>query len=120
MRFPRECRLHTSKEFDAVRQKGNFLPGKYFHLQVYFTETPHRSVRLGIAVSRRVGNAVVRNKLKRRIREIFRSFQEKCRVSCDIVLIARKEASEASFYDLKREFGKRTANLCSIDDTTNG
>ena len=59
--------------------------------------------RLGVTVSRRVGNAVVRNRLKRLIREAFRLQQWDLPASLDIVVVAKPAAKEASMVDIKRE-----------------
>lgn len=56
--------------------------------------------RFGFAVGRRVGNAVVRNKLRRRLREIAR--RARVRTGWDLVLIARRNAASADSRDLSR------------------
>jgi ribonuclease P protein component len=57
--------------------------------------------RFAYAISRRVGTAVVRNRVRRRLREALRAlpFHE----GYDVVIVARPEAAHASFYELKRE-----------------
>ncbi len=60
-----------------------------------FTPSSILYPRFGITVSKRVGNAVVRNKLKRQLRDILR--HHKPPVGCDFVLIAKPNAAEASF-----------------------
>jgi ribonuclease P protein component len=52
--------------------------------------------RIGITVSRRVGNAVVRNRVKRRVREWFRGCRQKLRGGIDVVVIGRARAAELS------------------------
>jgi ribonuclease P protein component len=59
--------------------------------------------RLGISATRRLGNAVERNSVKRRIREIFR--QGRPTVAADIVVIPRPASLDASFEELAAEFG---------------
>ena len=56
--------------------------------------------RLGITVSRKVGNAVVRNRFKRRIRAWFRANREELAAPVDLVVIARLPAGKLSFAEL--------------------
>ena len=60
--------------------------------------------KFGITVSRRVGNAVVRNRVKRRIREVIRHHSASLCGSWKIVVIARTRASNASFHSLEKDF----------------
>lgn len=61
------------------------------------------AARLGLAVSRRVGNAVARNRVKRRIREWFREQRERLPRDTDWVLIARAGAAELAGTDTREE-----------------
>lgn len=65
-----------------------------------------------MAVSRKVGKAVVRNKVRRRFREIFRLIQHDLLFSCDIVVVARPAAAGASFRELRGHFLRA---LCRLD-----
>lgn len=65
-----------------------------------------------MAVSRKVGKAVVRNKVRRRLREIFRLAQNDLLHPCDVVVVARTSAATASFEDLRRHFLRA---LCRLD-----
>jgi ribonuclease P protein component len=62
--------------------------------------------RLGLTVPRAVGKAVVRNRIKRRLREVFRLHRSKIAPKWDIVLNPRRAALEAEFAALERELGK--------------
>jgi ribonuclease P protein component len=62
--------------------------------------------RLGLTVPRAVGKAVVRNRIKRRLREVFRLHRSKLAPKWDIVLNPRRAALEAEFTALERELGK--------------
>ena len=67
--------------------------------------------RLGITVSRKVGNAVVRNRLKRRIREWFRSERDRLREPLDLVVIARPQAAALSGTELRAQLSKQLEKL---------
>ena len=60
--------------------------------------------RLGLSVSRKVGTAVKRNRVRRRLKEIFRSSSVGLPADLDFVISARPSAAEASFEELNEEF----------------
>ena len=67
--------------------------------------------RLGLSVSRKVGNAVTRNAVRRRLREVFYSTLDEAPGSWDLVVSARPAASEASLQELKEEFARSLRKL---------
>jgi ribonuclease P protein component len=86
-RFPRQARLHRSGEFDAVYRDGvrvNVFPLRARALRR--EGGGGDTSRLGLAVSRRVGPAWVRNKWKRAIREAFRQLRGDLPVAYDVVV----------------------------------
>jgi ribonuclease P protein component len=85
--YPRRLRLTRKREFDAVFERGEKLVGRHF--VVHVLRHDGRDSRLGQVVSRKVGGAVVRNRLKRCIREAFRRHQGQfCQPLC-MVVVAR-------------------------------
>ncbi len=60
--------------------------------------------RIGITVSKKLGHAVVRNRVRRRIREVYRLNEEKFQPGWDIVVVARTRAVSASFGELTKAF----------------
>jgi ribonuclease P protein component len=89
--FDKSCRLLEKAEFGQVFSQGNKGHGKYFLFIVYANNLD--SARLGIAVSRKVSTkAVVRNRIKRQIRESFRTNKNLLR-GLDCVVIARNSAA---------------------------
>ncbi len=73
--------------------------------------TPLR--RLGVIASRRVGNAVQRNRAKRLLRELFRLHQDALPPACDLLLIARARINRVRFDDLEARFLKTLPSLSS-------
>jgi ribonuclease P protein component len=70
------------------------------------TETERSSARLGLTVSRAVGTAVVRNRIKRRLREAFRLRRAGLAAKWDIVLNVRRAAALATYAELERALVK--------------
>jgi ribonuclease P protein component len=92
-----------------VGQEGRRAADEYFVVLVRERRrgAPSPTVRIGITVSRKVGRAVVRNRVKRRVREWFRSARAGMRPGIDVVVIARRAAAERSL----RELG---VGLCAL------
>ena len=91
--FDKTCRLLNTAEFEHVFKTGRKNHGKYF--LVVACSNNQGSARLGIAVSRKVSTkAVVRNRIKRQIRESFRKNKELL-AGLDCVVVARSTASSA-------------------------
>ena len=93
LRFPRSVRLVRSEDFAVLRRGGKSLAGHYFHVQ-YRINSEFCFARLGIAVARRVSKkAVIRNCIKRQLRESFRQ-QQASLPNIDVLVIARPSAAE--------------------------
>ncbi len=73
-------------------------------LSVHLLPTTLTEPRLGLSVPKRVGTAVTRNKVRRRLKEIFCSSVAKLPSGLDVVISARPSAAEASFEELNEEF----------------
>lgn len=95
-------RLRRSSEYQRVFQHGKKLVSPTFVL--YVLPTSELCSRLGMAVSRQVGKAVVRNRVKRRLRELFRRHKALLQPACDVVFVARRGAAEASLEEFTRQF----------------
>jgi ribonuclease P protein component len=97
-------RLTDSPEFERVYRQGTAYRGKLFSVHAFPNEqgTP----RLGLSVSRKVGSAVTRNAVRRRLREVFHSCISGSSENLDLVVSARPAAANATFEELREEFGK--------------
>ena len=92
----KDQRLKKSKDFNNVIRNGGSWANQTLVLICYFSG--FSSTRVGYSVSKRVGNAVTRNKIKRRLREIIR--KEDLPGGWDIVFIARKQCSISNYLTL--------------------
>ncbi len=103
LRFPKSTRLTRAGEFSKLKREVVSFHGKLFVLSV-LKSAPDAATRIGFITSRRVGGAVQRNLVRRRLREIVRaSLGELCE-GVWLVLIARQSAACASFQALREEW----------------
>jgi len=95
-------RLRHRHEFERVFQRGTKLVSTAFVWYLLPTPGPHS--RLGLAVSKRVGKAVVRNRVKRYTREFFRRHKMQFDPPCDIVVVARRQAADLPYAESVQQF----------------
>lgn len=121
LRFPKSRRLTRRAEFERVKKEGRAERGRFLILSVYPSQEPllsaspvdrHR-LRAGFVTSKRIGGAVVRNQVRRRLREIVRKHQTELRENLWLVTIARPAAARATFHELEDEWLRlaRRANI---------
>lgn len=95
MASPKRRRLSRSGEFDRVYRDGSSHATRYLVLYTFPRKDEEREeVRLGVSVSRKVGGAVARNKVKRVLREAFWTLSDKLPARHDFVIVARGEINE--------------------------
>ena len=99
--FPKTSRLLRRSEFRRVYDEGQRRSASL--CTVFFRPNGLPHSRLGITTPARVGNAVLRNRLRRRIREVYRTNQEKLAGGWDIVVNPREAVGKVSFTALQRE-----------------
>ena len=97
-------RLTDSPEFERVYRQGTAYRGRLFSVHAFPNE--HGTPRLGLSISRKVGNAVTRNAVRRRLREVFYSCISELSGNLDLVMSARPAAAEATFEELREELSK--------------
>ncbi|MGH7865680.1 MAG: ribonuclease P protein component [Candidatus Binataceae bacterium] len=111
MGFSAADRLRRGDDFRRVQRSGARVQTRHFVCYAQRMTGEERS-RLGITVSRRVGNAVVRNHVKRRVRECFRlKLRSMLPTGASIVVIARVGAGELSMRAIETELHSAAANL---------
>ncbi len=107
-RFPKSMRLRKRQEYLEIQQKGIRVQSFGFTGLLRIREAG--PTRLGITTSKKLGNAVIRNRTKRRVREAFRRGWFDLPSPVDVIIVAKKNAvaldSKAVFDDLAK-LGKR-------------
>ena len=91
--------LKKNDQFREVYKNGRSLANKY--LVIYVLENNLEINRLGISVSKKVGNSVVRHHLARLVRESYRLHEDMFNSGLDIVVVARKSAASISYHDME-------------------
>ena len=91
--------LKKNRDFQNVYKKGTSFANSY--LVMYILENGLQENRIGISVSKKVGNSVVRHHLTRLIRESYRLSEEHFRCGIDIVVIARTSAKGRNYHEIE-------------------
>ena len=110
--FSKAKRLTTKAEFARVREEGQVFRGNLLTVAVA-REGKIGGFRAGFITSRKIGGAVVRNRVRRRLREIVRKHQGELRDGISIVTIARPAAARSVYRALEDEW-LRLAKRASI------
>lgn len=96
--------IKKNREFGEVYRCGKSAADRY--LVLYVLPNGMDESRLGISVSKKVGNSVIRHRIKRRLREIARLEADSLPGQADMVVIARRPAAEADYHKLRHSFLK--------------
>ena len=91
--------LKKNKDFQQVYKRGTSKANRY--LVMYVLPNQHMKNRLGISVSKKVGNSVVRHRLTRLIRESYRLNEAEFENSLDIVVVARPQAKDRTYHEIE-------------------
>jgi ribonuclease P protein component len=95
--LPRARRVRKRADYLAIQGSGRRLSGDHYMLFARRAEGEPGPARVGITVSRKVGGAVLRNKVKRWVRESCRRMQRELPVGTDLVVVARPSAAAAGY-----------------------
>lgn len=109
--FPKEVRLRRRSEFLRVQDRGFKVTADCLLCLSLPNGRADGLTRLGLTVSTKVGPSVVRNRIRRRLRELFRVRKASLPRGLDMVFIARSSAAEADFARLTRAFEKASREL---------
>jgi len=101
-RFPRSLRLLRRADFERVYEQGRRHFG--VHMTVFYLRRPEGDgLRVGFTVSRALGGAVERNRMRRRLRECVRLCRPSAFPAVDLVINPKKSLLTADFSDLQKE-----------------
>ena len=95
-------RIRKKSDFTGLYRQGRRFRGRLFTLVFLKNGLGHG--RLAVVASRKVGPAIVRNRVKRRFRELFRREKGLLREPLDLIVIARPESGEAAWADLREAY----------------
>jgi ribonuclease P protein component len=101
--------LKKNHEFRRLYNKGKSAVSPYF--AIYCRKTGRAYSRLGITTGVKLGNAVKRNRVRRRIRELYRTHEAQLLPGFDIVIVARTRAVFRRYAELERSFLQLTGKL---------
>ena len=93
-------RVKKEKDFNAIFQEGKSVANRKF--VVYRLENSEQHFRVGLSVSKKLGNAVTRNQIKRRIRHVLIIHKDQIIENLDFVVIARKGVEEMNYTEIEK------------------
>lgn len=109
-RFPKTARLLKHAEFDRVYRQGRRHFGG--HLTVFYLPRPQSEApRVGFTLSRALGSAVERNRIRRRVREALRLHLRELEKAVDVVINPKRSAAGAGFPELEAEISRALARI---------
>src|SRR5690625_329103 len=94
-------RVKDNKEFQSIFKNGKSFANR--QLVIYYIKKPGQThFRVGLSVGKKIGNAVMRNQIKRYLREAFISLEDKINPDLDIIIIARNPTINMDYHQIKR------------------
>ncbi|NBI29186.1 ribonuclease P protein component [Chengkuizengella marina] len=93
-------RLKKKEDFNFIYRYGKSTANHQF--VVYYKHNSNHHFRLGISVSKKIGNAVVRNRMRRVIKEIVRHHTDKIAPNYDFIIIVRKPAVHMDYHQMEK------------------
>ena len=101
--------IKNNYEFRRTYNKGKSAATS--RIVLYLRPNRLETNRLGLTVSNKIGKAVCRNKIRRRLKEIYRLSEDKLNKGYDVILVARHKARYAEYSELRRDFTWLCAKL---------
>jgi len=108
----KEYRINKKKDYHNIYKHGKKTHGKYIIVFIKENKFPYN--RFGIVTSKKVGNAVTRNRAKRQLRAVIAKNMDKINVHYDIVIVTRYNIKNILFAIIEKDFlfVMRKASLC--------
>jgi ribonuclease P protein component len=96
----RKYRIKKNEDFQKVFKLGKSIANRQF--VIYILQNPdEREFRIGLSVSKKIGNAVTRNRVKRLIRQVFSEEKQRIVSGKEFIVIARKPAADMNYHEVK-------------------
>lgn len=95
-------RIKKATDFSFIINKGKYIKNKYY--SIYYIPSEYKFPRFGLAVSKKCGNAVNRNKLKRQLRMLIDENKKAFSNNKNYIIMIRKEINDLSFPERKKYF----------------
>ena len=96
------ARIRKNQDYQQIFRSSRWINGRW--LTLHYRKGKGLRSRWGMVVSRRVGGAVVRNRVRRRLREICREFDPHLKQKMDLVVVGKKGIDQVDFWSLRRDF----------------
>jgi ribonuclease P protein component len=110
--FGPESRLRRRPEFRRVQSLGRRVHTSHFIVIIRVHEATRR--RLGVTVTKKVGSAVERNRVKRLVREVFRRNRELFPAGCDVVCIAKRGAPRLDYHQVRDQLSRARGAMHAV------
>lgn len=106
--------LKKNYQFRIVYNKGKSIAN--YHLVLYVLKNGKDRNRLGISISKKVGNRVIRSHKTRLIKENYRALEKELKSGYDLVFIVRVNAKESDYFEIKKAMEKLFSRACLYND----
>ncbi len=113
-RLPKSLKIHRSAEIRQILTSGHKHIGNHIIFHVLASNVPEAPTRAGFLSPRRLGKAVKRNLVRRRMREIFRQYRVEMKSSQKILMMGRPSAIHATYQMLHDDFLRLCRKACLL------
>ena len=104
---PKLFTIKKRSTFVIIRDQGKFIKGKNINIQILYNQNLEKSIGVGYTASKKIGNAVKRNRAKRIMRELARKIIIKGKINSYYVLIAKSSLLDETFNNLITELEEK-------------